>query len=103
MEEFSDKDLENIIRAELFYPDDTEKRLEAMKYKNDFLKSLSATEDQIDDCDLCPETYWYAACELAVQLAETLLHERHDRDNAEWDSLKTIRYELEQLEKKFLL
>ena len=103
MKEFSDKDLENIIGAELFYPDNIEKRLEAMKYKDDFLKSLSATEDQIEDCDLCPEEYWYAACDLAVQLAKALLYERHDRDKAEWSSLKTIRYELEQLEKKFLL
>lgn len=97
--EFSKKELEQLATASdlLIFPKNAK---ELYKEKEDYLRSIGATDEDINDgCDLCPEPFWWEACELVERLAQALLDEREKKFDVLMAPLEDVERELKILKK----
>lgn len=96
---FSKKQLEQLAKAGglLIFPKNAKK---LYKEKEEYLRSIGATDEDIDTgCDLCPESFWWEACELVEKLAQELLDEREKKFDDLMAPLEDVERELKVLKK----
>jgi hypothetical protein len=98
---FSKKELEYFTKGDPLYPDDKDKVEKLYKEKEDYLRSLGATDDDIDTgSNLCPEEFWWHACDVVADLAQELLDEK-ERKYDHWMSfIEGIEGEIKQLKRE---
>jgi chromosome segregation ATPase len=97
--EFSKKQLEQLAKAGdlLIFPKNAK---ELYKEKEEYLRSIGATDEDINTgCELCPEPFWWEACELVEKLAQELLDEREKKFDALMAPLEDVERELKVLKK----
>ena len=73
MKKFSKKELEYFTMSNPLYPNKAKKN-KVEKEKDKYLRSLGATDEQIEDGDdLCPEEFWFYACDIVAKLAQEIV------------------------------
>lgn len=96
---FNKKQLEQLAKAGdlLIFPKNAK---ELYKEKEEYLRSIGATDEDIDTgCNLCPEPFWWEACELVERLAQELLDEREKKFDTLMVPLEDVERELKTLKK----
>ena len=94
---FTKKELEYLTMGNPLYPNKVKKN-KVEKEKEEYLRSLGATDEQIEDGDdLCPEEFWFHACDIIADLAQELLDERERKYDHWFTFIENIDYELIQL------
>jgi len=97
---YSKKELEYLTLGNPLYPNKA-KRNKVWKEKEKYLRSLGATDKDIEEGDdLCPEEFWFYACDVVADLAQELLDERERKYDFWWDFIENIQLELNQLAKE---
>ena len=100
MAKFSKKELEYFTKGDPLYPDD--KGIVASLYaeKEKYLRSIGATDEDIEEGDdLCPGEFWFHACDIVALLAEELLDEREKKYDKLMEPIEDIERELKYLKK----
>ena len=100
MAKFSKKELEYFSQGDPLYPDG--KGIVASLYakKEKYLRSLGATDEDIEEVDdLCPEEFWWHACNIVAALAQNLLDEREKKYDKLMEPIEDIERELKYLKK----
>jgi len=98
MKKFSIKELTYLANdSDLIYPDNY---IELRKNKEKYLRSIGATDKDIEDGDdLCPEEFWWHVNDLVVNLAQALLNELEKKYDSLIDPIEDVERELKQLKK----
>jgi hypothetical protein len=98
---FSKKELQYFTKGYPLYPDDKAKLNRLYKEKEQYLKSLGATDEEIEQGDdLCPEEFWFNACDIVADLAQELLDERERKYDHWMVFIEGIEGEIKQLKKE---
>ena len=98
---FSQKELEYFTYGNPLYLDDKIKEARLRKEKEDYLRSLGATDEQIEEGDgLCPEEFWFNACDIVADLAQELLDERERKYDHRIAFIEGIEGEIKQLKRE---
>lgn len=100
---FTDEELDDIVETNLVYPDNYK---ELSKNLKDYFIKLGVkidehglfSDDQANNA--VPEEYWFAACDLVLDLAYALLRERGDTFYDLKIEVDDIESSLEQIKKK---
>ena len=101
MAKFSKKELEYFSQGDPLYPDG--KGIVASLYakKEKYLRSIGATDEDIEEGDdLCPEEFWWHACDIVAALAQELLDERERKYDHWMEFVKSIESEVKTLKKE---
>ena len=101
MAKFSKKELEYFSQGDPLYPDG--KGIVASLYakKEKYLRSIGATDEDIEEGDdLCPEEFWWHACNIVAALAQNLLDERERKYDHWMEFVKSIESEVKTLKKE---
>jgi hypothetical protein len=97
---FSKKELEYFTEGNVLFPDDKKVLKDLYKEKEEYLRSLGATDEQIEEGDdLCPEEFWFNACDIVAALAQELLDERERKYDQWMEFVKSIEGEIKTLKK----
>jgi hypothetical protein len=97
---FSKKELEYLTIRIPLYPNKAKKN-KVEKEKEKYLRSLGATDEQIEDGDdLCPEEFWFNACDIVADLAQELLDERERKYDQWMVFIEGIEGEIKQLKRE---
>ena len=101
MAKFSKEELEYFTNGDPLYPDDKDIITSLYAKKEEYLRSIGATDGDIEEGDdLCPEEFWWHACDIVAALAQELLDER-ERKYAHWmEFVKSIEGEVKTLKKE---
>lgn len=100
MKKFSKKELEYFTKGDPLYPDDKNKVNSLYAKKEEYLRSIGATDGDIEEGDdLCPEEFWGHACDIVAKLAEELLEERERKYDKLIEPIVDIERELKYLKK----
>ena len=100
MAKFSKKELEYFSQGDPLYPDDKDKVKFLYAEKEKYLRSIGATDKDIEEGDdLCPEEFWWYACDIVALLAQELLDEREKKYDKLIDHIEDIERELKYLKK----
>jgi hypothetical protein len=97
--EFSKRQLEKLAEADdqLIFPKNVG---ELFKKKKDYLISIGATEEDLNEGDdLCPVEFFWEACDMVARLAQELLDEREKKFDALIAPLEDVERELKVLKK----
>jgi hypothetical protein len=98
---FSQKELEYFTNGDPLYPDDKAKLKRLYKEKDEYLKSLGATDEDLEiGNDLCPEEFWFNACDIVADLAQELLDERERKYDHWMAFIESIEGEIKQLKRE---
>ena len=98
---FSQKELEYFTYGNPLYPDDKAKVKRLYKEKDEYLKSIGATDKDIEiGNDLCPEEFWFNACDIVADLAQELLDERERKYDHWMAFIESIEGEIKQLKRE---
>jgi hypothetical protein len=98
---FSQKELEYFTNGDPLYPDDKSKVKRLYKEKDEYLRSLGATDEDIEiGNDLCPEEFWFNACDIVADLAQELLDERERKYDHWMAFIESIEGEIKQLKRE---
>jgi hypothetical protein len=98
MRKFSKKELEYFSQGDPLYPDDKNKVNSLYAEKEEYLRSIGATDEDIEEGDdLCPEELWFYACDIVALLAEELLKERERKYDKLMGPIEDIERELKYL------
>ena len=96
---FNKKELEILAEADdqLIYPKNVG---ELFKQKKDYLISIGATEEDLNEGDdLCPVEFFWEACEMVARLAQELLDEREKKFDTLIAPIEDAERELKVLKK----
>jgi hypothetical protein len=97
---FSQRELEYFTKGDPLYPDDKAKLKKLYEEKEEYLRSIGATDEQIEEGDdLCPEEFWFNACDIVADLAQELLDEREKKYDKLMGPIEDIERELKYLKK----
>lgn len=97
---FSKKELEYFTKGDPLYPDDKDIITSLYAKKEEYLRSIGATDGDIEEGDdLCPEEFWFNACDIVADLAQALLDERENKFDALIAPLEDVERELKVLKK----
>jgi hypothetical protein len=100
MKKFSKKELEYFTTGNPLYPNKAEKK-KVEKEKEKYLRSLGATDKDINDGDnLCPEEFWFYTCDVVARLAQELLDLKEQRFDCWSEFIEDIERSLDQLAKE---
>ncbi len=100
MAKFSKKELEYFSQGNPLYPDDKDIVMALYAKKEEYLRSIGATDRDIEEGDdLCPEEFWWHACNIVAALAQNLLDERERRYDKLMEPIVDIERELKYLKK----
>jgi len=98
---FSQKELDYFTNGYPLYPDDTAKLKRLYEEKEEYLRSIGATDEQIEEGDdLCPEELWFNACDIVADLAQELLDERERKYDHWMAFIESIEGEIKQLKRE---
>ena len=98
MRKFSKKELEYFSQGDPLYPDDKDIVTSLYAKKEEYLRSIGATDGDIEEGDdLCPEEFWWYACDIVALLAEELLEEREKKYDKLIGPIEDIERELKYL------
>ena len=98
MTKFSKKELEYFTQGDPLYPDDKDIVTSLYAKKEEYLRSIGATDEDIEEGDdLCPEEFWWHACDIVALLAEELLEEREKKYDKLIGHIEDIERELKYL------
>jgi hypothetical protein len=101
---FSIKELELLVMyGGLIYPEDKNdpdytKKLQTEQ--DEYLKSVGATDEDLDFNPLVHEEFWFYASELVIKLAEELLDERQRKYDSLIEPIEYLETELKNLKRK---
>ena len=101
---FSIKELESLVLyGNLIYPEDKNdpdytKKLQ--QQQDEYLKSVGATDEDLDFNPLVHEEFWFYASELVIKLAEELLEEKEKKYDSLIDPIEDMERELKFLKRK---
>ena len=94
---FSKTELEYFTTGNPLYPNKAIKN-KVEKKKDEYLRSLGATDKDIEEGDdLCPEEFWFHACDVIFQLAQELLDEKERKYDHWFAFIEDIKHSLNQL------
>ena len=97
---FTKKELEYFTLGNPLYPDKAKKN-KVQKEKEKYLRSLGATDEQIEEGDdLCPEEFWFYACDIVADLAQELLDEKERKYDHWMVFIESIEGEIKQLKRE---
>ena len=97
MKKFSKKELEYFTTGNPLYPSKAEKN-KVEKEKEKYLRSLGATDEDINDGDdLCPEEFWFHACDIVAELAQEILDLKEQKFDCWAEFIEDIERSLDQL------
>ena len=100
MKKFSKKELEYFSQGDPLYPDDKNKVNSLYAEKEKYLRFIGATDKDIEEGDdLCPEEFWWHACDIVALLAQELLEERERKYDKLIEPIADIERELKYLKK----
>ena len=100
-EKFSQKELKYFTNRDPLYPSDKAKVKKLYKEKDEYLRSIGATDKQIEEGgDLCPEEFWFNACDIVADLAKELLDERERKYDHWMAFIESIEGENKQLKRE---
>jgi hypothetical protein len=100
MKKFTKKELEYFTMGHPLYPNKAEKK-KVEKEKEKYLRSLGATDEQIEDGDdLCPEEFWFYACDVVAELAQEILDLKEQKFDCWAGFIEDIEHSLDQLAKE---
>lgn len=100
MAKFSKKELEYFSQGDPLYPDDKNKVNSLYAEKEKYLRFIGATDKDIEEGDdLCPEEFWWYACDIVALLAKELLEERAKKYDKLMRPIEDIERELKYLKK----
>jgi|688.fasta_scaffold1285659_1 hypothetical protein len=101
MEKFSKEELEYFTNGDPLYPDDKDIITSLYAKKEEYLRSIGATDKDIEEGDdLCPEEFWWHACDIVAALAQELLDERERKYDHWIEFVKSIEGEVKTLKKE---
>jgi hypothetical protein len=101
MEKFSKEELEYFTNGDPLYPDDKNIITSLYAKKEEYLRSIGATDGDIEEGDdLCPEEFWWHACDIVAALAQELLDERERKYDHWIEFVKSIEGEVKTLKKE---
>lgn len=101
---FSIKELESLVLyGDLIYPEDKNdpdytKKLQ--QQQDEYLKSVGATDEDLDFNPLVHEEFWFYASDLVIKLAEELLEERQRKYDSLIEPIEYLESELKNLKRK---
>jgi hypothetical protein len=94
---FSKKELEYFTLGNPLYPSKA-KTNKVLKEKEEYLRSLGATDEQIKEGDyLCPEEFWFYACDVIADLAQEILDLKEQKFDCWAEFIEDIEHSLDQL------
>ena len=100
MAKFSKKELEYFSQGNPLYPDSKDIVNSLYAQKEKYLRSIGATDEDIEEGDdLCPEEFWWHACNIVAALAQNLLDEREKKYDKLIGPIEDIERELKYLKK----
>ena len=98
---FSQRELEYFTKGDPLYPDDKAKLKRLYKEKEDYLRFIGANDRDIEEGDdLCPEEFWFNACDIVADLAQELLDERERKYDHWMAFIESIEGEIKQLKRE---
>jgi hypothetical protein len=100
-EKFSQKELKYFTNRDPLYPSDKAKVKKLYKEKDKYLKSIGATDEDLEiGNDLCPEEFWFNACDIVADLAQELLDEREKKYDHWMIFIEDIEREIKHLKRE---
>ena len=100
MAKFSKKELEYFTKGDPLYPDSKHIVNSLYAKKEEYLRSIGASDRDIEEGDyLCPEEFWWHACDIVALLAQELLDERERKYDKLMEPIADIERELKYLKK----
>jgi hypothetical protein len=100
MKKFTKKELEYFAMGYPLYPNKVKKN-KVEKEKEKYLRSLGATDEDINDGDdLCPEEFWFYACDVVAKLAQEILDLKEQKFDCWAGFIEDIEHSLDQLAKE---
>jgi hypothetical protein len=100
IKKFTKKELEYFAMGYPLYPNKAKKN-KVEKEKEKYLRSLGATNEDIEDGDdLCPEEFWFHACDIVARLAQELLDLKEQKFDCWSEFIEDIERSLDQLAKE---
>lgn len=97
MKKFTKKELEYFTMGYPLYPNKAKKN-KVEKEKEKYLRSLGATDEDINDGDdLCPEEFWFYACDVVAKLAQEILDLKGAKFDCWAEFIEDIERSLDQL------
>ncbi len=100
MAKFTKKELEYFSQGDPLYPDDKDIVTSLYAKKEEYLRSIGATDRDIEEGDdLCPEEFWWHACDIVAALAQELLEQRERKYDKLMEPIVDIERELKYLKK----
>jgi hypothetical protein len=98
---FSKKELEYFTKGDPLYPDDKDIITSLYAKKEEYLRSIGATDGDIEEGDdLCPEEFWFNACDIVADLAQELLEEREKKYDRWLSFIEGIEGEIKHLKRE---
>ena len=101
MAKFSKKELEYFTKGDPLYPDNEKVLKDLYAKKEKYLRFIGATDGDIEEGDdLCPEEFWWHACDIVAALAQELLDERERKYDHWMEFVKSIESEVKTLKRE---
>jgi len=98
---FSKKELEYFTNGDPLYPDNEKVLKDLYAKKEEYLRFIGATDGDIEEGDdLCPEEFWWHACDIVAALAQELLDERERKYDHWMEFVKNIEDEVKTLKRE---